>query len=380
MAKISDRIKSMQERAASLAPKQPALTTEPANEQAMEDVRAHFGATLDGLVRDRSIQRLPVGHIAPDTRPGMQQPRFLPLPDELMLNDQPAPVYRALVGELLALGQSLRERQIQPIVVYPGSIEQFPAARYLILVGQRRWTAAMLTGLPTLDAIIVDAPGSTDRVRIQYAENEDREEFSDMERAWALVQMKQALDDAPWENVEERLQMSRARRQQLLRLTAFSQPQQQQVARLRLHETQIRTLHTGLRNEQLSAAQVDGILYRLEQLSVERAAAQASDPAGATRRTGIEQTTIARLVARAQRTTPVAPVPAAPSPRWLGPLREQLTRAQQSLQRSIDRIESLSPRDAELLLQDAASLTATLATVVRQLQDGEPDSAEGERD
>ena len=51
-----------------------------------------------------------------------------------------------------------------------------------------------------------------------------------MERAWALLQMKQALEDAPWEEVESRLQMSRARRQQLLRLTAFTPSQQQQYA------------------------------------------------------------------------------------------------------------------------------------------------------
>jgi hypothetical protein len=33
---------------------------------------------------------------------------------------------------------------------------------------------------------------SADRVRIQYAENEDYEEFSDMERAWALRSAKLA--------------------------------------------------------------------------------------------------------------------------------------------------------------------------------------------
>ena len=46
-------------------------------------------------------------------------------------------------------------------------------------------------------------------MRIQYTENEDREEFSDMERAWALQQMKQALIDAPWEEVEARILSSR---------------------------------------------------------------------------------------------------------------------------------------------------------------------------
>jgi ParB-like chromosome segregation protein Spo0J len=51
---------------------------------------------------------------------------------------EPAPEYRTIVAELIALGQSLRERQIQPIIVYPGSNPAYPAARYLILVGHRR--------------------------------------------------------------------------------------------------------------------------------------------------------------------------------------------------------------------------------------------------
>ena len=62
-----------------------------------------------------------------------------------------------------------------------------------------------IVGIEHLDAVVVDPPSPADRVRIQYAENEDREEFSDMERAWALLQMKQAMSEAPWEEVEARI-------------------------------------------------------------------------------------------------------------------------------------------------------------------------------
>jgi ParB/RepB/Spo0J family partition protein len=263
-AKATDRIKAMRERAAALAP-QPSIVEAgevPAQSSdfAVADVSAHFGAALDSLVRNRAVLSIPIGHIAPDTRPKMRQPRLLPPPEELMEHGQPVPAYRELVAELLTLGQSLKQRQIQPIVVYPGTNAAYPAVRYLILVGQRRWTAAHLVDIDMLDAIVVDPPSPADRVRIQYAENEDREEFSDMERAWALLQMKQAMSEAPWEEVEERLQMSRARRQQLLRLMAFTAAQQEQIARLRLQETQIRRLHTGVRNEELMPAQVDAIL------------------------------------------------------------------------------------------------------------------------
>jgi hypothetical protein len=200
--KAADRIKAMRERAAALTPQSspPAVEDVAAQdaEAAVAAVSMHFGGALDSLVGNRAVQALPVGHIAPDTRPEMRQPRLLPPPDDLIEHGQPLPAYRDLVAELLTLGWSLKERQIQPIVVYHGTSDVYPAARYLLLVGQRRWTAAHLVGLETLDAVVVDPPSPAERVRIQYAENEDREEFSDMERAWALLQMKRAMNEAAW--------------------------------------------------------------------------------------------------------------------------------------------------------------------------------------
>src|SRR5262245_16729614 len=386
-SKTADRIKAMQERAAALTP--PASTPPVEDvvlsntDAAVAAVSAHFGAALDPLVQNRAVQSIPIGHIAPDTRPEMRQPRLLPPPEELIEHGEPVPAYRELVAELLTLGQSLKERQIQPIVVYPGTSEMYPATRYLILVGQRRWTAAVLVGMETLDAIVVDPPSPADRVRIQYAENEDREEFSDMERAWALLQMKQAMGEAPWEEVEARLQMSRPRRQQLLRLTAFTPTQQQQVARLRLQETQIRSLHTGVRNEELTPAQVDAVLYRLSQIATERAAALAAAAAENSigspppRRAGIDGPTIARLVARAQRTgSPLTVVTAPPTPRWLPPLHEQLVRTNQGVQRALGRIDTLSPADVETLLNDVGGLVTNLTGLIARLQ-GDDDTAVG---
>jgi ABC-type transport system substrate-binding protein len=50
---------------------------------------------------------------------------------------------------------------------------------------------------------------------------------------------------------------------------------------------------------------------------------------------GIDGPTIARLVARAQLTAaPLAVVAATPTPRWLPPLRDQLMRTNQSVQRA----------------------------------------------
>src|SRR5438876_692419 len=104
-AKTADRIKAMRERAATLAPQPSVVAADkapaPASDAAVADVSAHFGAALDPLVRNRAVQQIPIGHIAPDARPEMRQPRLLPAPEDLLDNGQPAPAYRELVGELL---------------------------------------------------------------------------------------------------------------------------------------------------------------------------------------------------------------------------------------------------------------------------------------
>jgi ParB/RepB/Spo0J family partition protein len=388
--KSSDRLAEIRARVARRSPTESTpppgdAVAAPTDDAALAAASAHFLGVAEQIVQNKVVERIPVGHIAPDLRPEMRQARLLPTPDELLVNGAPSPAYREMVAELVALGQSLKEQQIQPIIVYPGASDTYPAARYMILVGQRRWTAAMLTGIEVLDAVVVDPPSAVDRVRVQYVENEAREEFSDMERAWALIQMKQVLGDAPWEKVETQFGISRSRRHELTRLLAFTAPQQRQIALLRLHETQIRSLHTGVRNQDLTHAQVDAILFRLEQIAAERAAALATaamTEAGAgppPRRVGIDGPTIARLVARAQRTAaPLAVVAATPTPRWLPPLRDQLMRTNQSVQRATKRAESLGPSDIEALLSDISHLVESLtglAVNLRGEEDGESEDA-----
>jgi ParB/RepB/Spo0J family partition protein len=375
--KATDRIKALQQqRAAALAPQQiadPLTVADGSSHSApapsVIEIQSHFGGALDSLVRDRQIRPVPVAQIAPDEQPTMRQPRLLPVPDELLVAGQPVPIYAALVAELLRLGQSLRERQIQPIVVYPGTSPTAPAVRYRILVGQRRWTAAYLVGLETLDTVIVATPSPSERIRIQYAENEAREEFSDMERAWALQQMKQALDDAPWEVVEAKLQLSTTRRHQLMRLLTFSPAQQQLIARLRLQETQIRPLHTAVRSQTLNLAHADGVLNRLSVIAIERATRlPTTEEAGGrlnstSPRQGIDGPTVARLVAQTQRTTGTP----TSTPRWVAPLQAQLGQTRQSIQRIGRRVAELGPTERadlhttlERLYEDVAALLAAL--------------------
>jgi ParB/RepB/Spo0J family partition protein len=380
LAEIRARVARRQEGTAS--PSQASEQVAPA-EQALAAASAHFLGVAEHIIKNKVVEPIPVGHIAPDLRPEMRQPRLLPSPEELLQGNEPAPAYRELVAELMALGQSLKEQQIQPIIVYPGASDSYPAARYLILVGHRRWTAAILSGIAYLDAVVVEAPTAIDRVRVQYVENEAREEFSDMERAWALTQMKHVLGDAPWEAVEAQFGISRSRRHELTRMLAFTQTQQRQVALLRLQETQVRSLHTAVRANELTSAQVDAVLFRLEQIAAERAAAYASagndgESSPAPRRVRIDGPTIARLVARAQRTgSPTVVVGAAPTPRWLPPLREQLVRTTQGVQRATKRIETLSPADLEGLLSDVGQLVESLTDLMLRSQNNAEPTGDG---
>lgn len=366
--KVADRLKALQARAAALATNPaPVLDEVQEVDTDIQAASSHFGSFLPA--QQRIIQKIPVGHIAPDLREGRRQSRWLPLPDELLQAQTEASLYTDVAAELRLLGDSLREQQIQPIVVFPGESEQYPAARFLILVGHRRWTAASLSNLETLDAIVIDEPAPPERILLQYTENEAREEFSDMERAWSLLQMKQALDDAPWEAVESRMQLSRARRQQLLRLMAFNPEQQQEIAQLRLQETQIRSLHSALRNGDLHAEQADRILQRLTAIAMDRGIVSRQVETGASeqdspqpRRTGIDGPTIARLVAkeRGNALPSVEHINTVAFPQWLVTLLDQLTRTQRDLQRAHGKMNRLT--DVE-----AAQLHTTLVTLQEEI-------------
>lgn len=363
MSKAQDRLKALQQRAGSYATRPEATPPAPTPPEvptgdALADARAYFGVEpLDRIAGDRSIQALPLARIAPNLRPGEQQPRLLPLPAELLVDGQPVPAYADLVVELTELGRSLQNRQLQPIIVYPGTNDAFPAATHLILVGHRRWTAAMLVGMETINAIVVDPPTAAERVGAQYAENEDRADFSDMERAWSLVQMKQALDDAPWEAVEERFRLSRSRRQDLLRLLALSEAQQREAARMRLRETQLRPLHTALRSGELTQAHADIVLAKIAQ------------PAGDGETViAVDGPTIARLVAQTKRQVEKGGERTPPSsPQWLTALNDQLGRTEQSLKRAEKRVGELGDTDTATLVSRLLTVSMRMAELAESL-------------
>lgn len=339
----------------------------------------HFLGRVEHLIANRSVEHLPIGYIAPDLRPEMRQPRMLPLPEELIANGTVPPFYQELVNELRILGASLQERQMQPIVVYPGTSDSYPAARYLLLVGQRRWTAAHIVGMPTIEAVVIDPPTPLERLRLQYRENEDREDFSDMERAWTLQKLRQAMggEEVPISEVIGLLGIKRSRAYQLLRLLAFPSEQQRTIALLRLQERQMLSLTDALHQEKIGTNQAYGILQRLSEIAAERAmesttqahieTTQGSD---SPRRIGIDAPTVARLVARElARETPATHES---SPRWYTLLYQSISSATRSLRRALKRAESLSPQESVELRAELLSLQNQLQRLLERIEPASP--------
>jgi ParB family chromosome partitioning protein len=123
-------------------------------------------ARLQGLVRVKNVATIPVDKIQPDP-------------------DQPRQAFDE--SGLDRLAESLKARgQIQPIAV----VWDETSGSYRIVVGERRWRAAMRAGLTTLTAVIYDqAPAAGERFALQLVENALREDLSPVEQARAFQKL-----------------------------------------------------------------------------------------------------------------------------------------------------------------------------------------------
>ena len=102
--------------------------------------------------------------------------------------------------ELAELGESMRVRQLQPVVVvgradylrlWPEHEESIGPADYVLVNGERRWRAAVQVSLPTIDVIIrpqlADSrPAFLDAI---FTENIDRKNLDPIEEARAVEEM-----------------------------------------------------------------------------------------------------------------------------------------------------------------------------------------------
>lgn len=342
--------------------------------------RQHFlGSSLETLVARQTIEAISVTQIAPELQPGLRQPRMIPLPDQLVVNGETPPAYTELVAELRDLGESLREHQIQPIVVYPGTNADLPEARYLILVGQRRWTAAQLVGMRTINAVVIEPPAPLERITLQFAENEAREDFSDIERAWTIRQLREAMggDSIGIAEVAAKLNIKRSRAYQLLRMLVFPPDQQQIIALLRLQERQLLPLIDALHQTQIKPEQAESVIHRLQEIAAERALAGHQLAAQETnrsveppRRSGIDAATVARLLARVNKEGQHNQASSG-EPRWCSLLRDDVERLNRKLRRASDHVDQLGADSTTALIGQLQKLQQQIQLLVHRLGEAE---------
>jgi ParB family transcriptional regulator, chromosome partitioning protein len=134
-------------------PARPAETTTPA---------PSAPARWQGVTKSKNAVEIPLEKIAPDP-------------------DQPREEFDT--EALGRLAESLKARgQLQPIRVRWDEGSE----RYMIVVGERRWRAAGMAGLPSLGAVVVDGPiAPAELLAIQLVENCLREDLKPIEQAKA---------------------------------------------------------------------------------------------------------------------------------------------------------------------------------------------------
>lgn len=216
--------------------------------------------------RGLPIREVPTSAIAPDPH----QLRRLPHPHTLRELAAAGDLgVTSLVAGLRDLGASMRAHgQIQPAIVYADTDATDPAITHRLLHGQRRWSAAILADIPMLWVVEVPRPSEIDRLQRQFDENERREDFTDIERAWAILAVRDALtaergSEAPWTEVETRLRLSDSRRRDLLRLLRLTEEGQQIALRQRWSEWTLRPLHMAISAGAIDADAATAMLKQL---------------------------------------------------------------------------------------------------------------------
>lgn len=127
---------------------------------------------LQGVAKSKNVAEVAHDRIGPDP-------------------DQPREEFEP--GALARLAESMKAKgQLQPIRVRWDE----GAARYVIVCGERRWRAAGLAGLPTMQCVIMDGPASPgELLGLQLVENLLREDLRPIESARAF---RQLMDGNGW--------------------------------------------------------------------------------------------------------------------------------------------------------------------------------------
>ncbi|VEI13340.1 ParB/RepB/Spo0J family partition protein [Trueperella bialowiezensis] len=133
--------------------------------------------------------------------------------------------------ELQELADSIKEVGVlQPIVIRPMSeeSEDYPEARYELIMGERRWRATQRAGLDTIPAIIRQTDDS-DLLRDALLENLHRSNLNALEEAAAYQQLLEDFD-CTQEELSRRIARSRPQISNTLRLLNLPPLVQNRVA------------------------------------------------------------------------------------------------------------------------------------------------------
>ncbi len=339
------------------------------------------GAEETQVVERAEALGLPLVHldphaIAPDPA---QLRRLPPLPALTRAAEGGDRAAHVLLAGLRDLGESMRQLgQIQPVIVYRDTDIDDPAVTHRLLNGQRRWSAAVLAGLPSVWAVEVPRPSAVNRVLHQFAENERREGFTDMERAWSMQALKSALEaeaggSVPWEVIEQQMQVSTSRRIDLMRLMRFPAAGQQIIQQNAWSEWTLRRLHQAMQDgtvDEVTAVDMLNVLAEqpevtapIVQILVDQYTGQSSVE-GALLAPNMPAQQSADLPATGAQSAPSAD---RPSKRTLVDVHQRLAKMGRTIEQFRAHVHNMGREEREQAREEAATLRGKLQALLDDL-------------
>ncbi len=286
------------------------------------DLKSLVSGVLEAgeAAQSREVERH-VGEMAPAPVAGA----VLKLPLDRIYPDPNQPRRSFPEDSLEELAASIREQGVlEPIQVI--ATDQ----GYQLLHGERRWRAARLAGLSWIPSIVYEQPLSdADRLTRQLIENIQREDLNDVDRAAALERLKELLN-ATWDEVAEKVGLTKGRIHQLRRLGRLAPEIQEEVRAGKLSEKDTRpyqglaqeqqlALHRARQAEKLSPGEVREAARRLKAgVDVSRAIQQIREE-----QKRAQQALLQPRVPEVYPIPPSAPLPSAQPPQVEIPLAER---------------------------------------------------------
>lgn len=138
---------------------------------------------------------------------------------------------------LAELGISLKANGvIQPVILEPK-----PGGGYNLLIGKRRLTSTIKSGLPTVTAIIVSGMGDHEKLLMILTEQLHREDLTDFEYAWSFFKLVNDFKMSA-EEIADRIGRSPQFVRRRIQLLSLPKPVQDLLATQRLGMTHVETL------------------------------------------------------------------------------------------------------------------------------------------